>query len=730
MNKSTKKRSRSDNQQQLYGRLSLQRHSCGFVKIQESSRYNKQEVYIHPSRLNGAWNNDLVTVQILRSQHGKNPEGSIVEILERSIKEMAVIILPQKVQATDKTAPPLCLAKALDPLVTGYMLVDVSSLEDPARHIHTGDILLVSLLPREKQKNDGVVRVLALSVLGGYKGQKSLSVYETLVKTEHNIAMHFPPAVLEECALLPENPAPEIIASDKSGQAKRRDLRRLGFVTIDGQDARDFDDAVYVEQNGAVFTLWVAIADVAHYVQIDSALDLEARTRGNSNYFPASVEPMLPETLSNGLCSLKPGLPRFALVAQISFSPDGEPQSREFYPALIQSKARLTYEEVHAALELEEESARLKLAPELPMLERARRLAGILFERRAKQGTLSFDLPETKVILNAQGEIQNLLFSRQLSSHKLIEEFMIAANEAVAGYLAALPERPQFLYRVHPAPEAEKLRDFYRTMAENGLGVNVPQFTSPSLLVALQTILEQARGKPEEFVVNRLLLRSMMQARYTSAAEGHFGLASAAYCHFTSPIRRYADLTVHRVLRRYLGLQHEKKALPANHELMEVAEALNNAERNSIEAERDIHKICAALFLERLYREDPDRVYSAIVAGLSSFGLFVELADMPAEGFLAVEALEADSYRLEAERQMLLGLRTGVIYRLGQSLKLVVQKVDPGRREIRFELAQKPGQLKKIYKPKTGKKNETKNKRARFPAGSVRIRKMADKAME
>jgi ribonuclease R len=309
---------------------------------------------------------------------------------------------------------------------------------------------------------------------------------------------------------------------------------------------------------------------------------------------------------------------------------------------------------------------------------------------------------------------------------------MIAANEAVAEYLAALPERPQFLYRVHPAPEPEKLRAFYRTMEANGLNVHVHggsreayargKVASPSLLADLQTIIEQAKGKPEEFVVNRLLLRSLMQARYTPAAEGHFGLASAAYCHFTSPIRRYADLTVHRVLRRQMGLQHKKETLPASQTLMEVAEALNNAERNSIEAERDMHKICAALFLESLYREDPDRVYSAVVAGLSSFGLFVELTEMPAEGFLAVEALETDFYRFDAERQMLLGLRTGVIYRLGQTLKLVVQKVDPGRREIRFELEQKPGKLKKIPKSKSGKQNTTKTKRARFPSGSVRIR--------
>jgi ribonuclease R len=609
------------------------------------------------------------------------------------------------------------------------VLVDMSPLAEEAADIHAGDILPAIPLPPEKQRKDGLIRALAVRVPGGRRGRRSLPVYEALVKTEHNIAGSFPQAVLDECAAFPVNFDPGscrvAVCEEQTGtgcgqspQTGRRDLRRLDFVTIDDPDARDFDDAVYVERKGPEYILLVAVADVAHYVAAGSALDSEAKARGNSSYFPASVEPMLPEVLSNGLCSLQPGLPRLVLVAQISFDAAGEPQDRHFYPAVIQSKARLTYEEVHAALELKEQSSLSKLSPFLPMLDPASRLAEILFRRRERQGALSFDLPEARVIVDAEGEVRDLLFRKNLSSHKLIEEFMIAANEAVAGYLAALPSGPLFLYRAHPAPEPEKLRVLHRALAAGGLADRAfksgrsrssrdGDFLS-GLSLDLQAIIGQARGKPEEFAVNRLLLRSMMQARYTPRAEGHFGLASSAYCHFTSPIRRYADLTVHRALRHRLGLQAAREPLPGDRDLAELAESLNNAERNSIEAERDIYKICAALLLERRYKEDPSREYSAVVAGLSSFGLYVELTEMPVEGFVPVEGLSDDLYRLDAEQQLLLGLHTGAIYRLGQALRLVARSADPARREIRFALAQKPVVSRQEKRPKgRGKSGHT-----------------------
>jgi ribonuclease R len=479
----------------------------------------------------------------------------------------------------------------------------------------------------------------------------------------------------------------------------------------------------------------VAIADVAHYVRAGSALDKEAKARGNSNYFPASVEPMLPEALSNDLCSLKPGFPRLVLAAQIRFNPEGEPLSREFHPALIQSRARLTYSEVHAAIALGETGETRKLAPFLPMLASAYKLAEILSARRKNQGALSFDLAETQVVLDAAGEIRELLFRKKLSSHSLIEEFMIAANEAVADHLSSLPERPAFIRRVHPAPEPEKLRALYRALSAGGLnsdsaGSSRPEYLrglgSPADVQAdLQKIISRAKGKMEEFVVNRLLLRSMAQARYSPAAAEHFGLASSSYCHFTSPIRRYADLTVHRVLRRHLGLGHKKEALPKGLELAELAEALNAAERNSVEAERDIHKICAALFLKRLHKAHPERIYPAVVAGLSSFGLYAELAEMPAEGFVPVEELAADVYHLDTDGQRLLALHGGGDYRLGQPLELLLRSANPLRGGIRFAPA---GPIKKISgkKSKRAAKKREEGKagtnRAVFPAGSVRIR--------
>lgn len=714
------------------GRLALQRQGMGFVKTEDG-----REIYIHPGQLGGAWNNDLVLVGLLPGQSGKNPEGRVLEVLERATQKLAALLLPQLVKEGGGSSPQtLRLARPLDARLGGYLLVDVSGLPEKSE---AGDAVLVELLPQAEQRNDGASRALALSSFesAGARADRSVPLFETLVKAEQGIAQAFPQSALDECASLPEDPD----AQSALAEALRRDARHLGFVTIDGADARDFDDAVQVEplgENGrGGFMLRVAIADVAHYVRPRGALDAEAAARGNSCYFPASVEPMLPEALSNGLCSLKPRRPRLAMLAEIEFSPQGQPGKTAFYPGLIQSRARLTYEEVQDVLETPALWSNDERAPLLPMLQEAEKLARLLQARRLERGALSFDLPEPLVEVDPRtGQVEALRFRRRLFAHQLIEEFMIAANEAVARHLAAagLP----FLYRAHPAPDPEKLLELAAVLERNGLSINGsleistrPGRNQTERLPDLQAILDQARGRPEEFVVNRLLLRSLMQARYTPKPEGHFGLASEAYCHFTSPIRRYADLTVHRALRRSLGLQ---EWLPGPPELARIGESLNECERRAVEAERDIHKICAALYLRQLEEGQPRRVYPAVVAGLSSFGLFVELAEMPAEGFVPSEALADDFYRLDSASQMLIGLRHGHVYRLGQPLAVLLDLADPLRREIRFRPAPDQADGGRAHGGNGRKKTKArpdgqshgpgpKPKRPRLPKGSVRIRK-------
>jgi ribonuclease R len=704
------------------GRISLQRQGLGFVKTEDG-----REIYIHPGQLGGAWNNDLVLVGILPGQSGKNPAGRVLEVLERAAQKLAALLLPQLVG--EEAGPRLRLARPLDTRLGGYLLVDTSALPEKSE---AGDAVLVELLPAMEQRNDGATRARALSALSssGGRADDSVPLFETLVKSEQGLARAFSQAALDECAPLPEDPDVRAALLETG----RRDARHLDFVTIDGADARDFDDAVQVEPlaNGG-WLLRVAIADVAHYVRPGGALDAEAATRGNSCYFPASVEPMLPEALSNGLCSLKPRRPRLAMLAEVEFNPRGLPGKTAFYPGLIQSRARLTYEETQAVLDDAALWRNDEREPLLPMLREAEKLARLLLARRLERGALSFDLPEPQVEVNPQsGRVEALRARRRLFAHQLIEEFMIAANEAVARHLAAagLP----FLYRAHPAPDPEKLLALAGTLERNGLALQRsarPGRGQAERPPDLQAILDQARGRPEEFVVNRLLLRGLMQARYTPEPEGHFGLASEAYCHFTSPIRRHADLTVHRALRRSLGLPER---LPGPAELARIGESLNECERRAVEAERDIHKICAALYLRQREDREPHRLYPAVVAGLSSFGLFVELAEMPAEGFVPAEALADDFYRLDSASQMLVGLRHGHIYRLGQPLAVLLDQVDPLRREIRFRPAPdgapgqpgagrgRHGKNKKSRSAQNGGP-EQKTKRQRLPKGSVRIRK-------
>lgn len=721
-----KKRKFEADKRQYKGRLSIQRQGMGFVTPEKS---NAGDIYIHPNHLGGAWHGDRVLVQVLAGQKGKSIEGRIIEVLERKNKELVVRLLPQQVQEGGSHKR---LGRPVDTRSSGYVLVDLSSLPEKAGD---GDMVLAafeSCTNKEEpafiaQQEDGIPRVRALTLMGGENNEL---VYERMVKANHTIATEFPVAVLEESSRLPKDPDVELalaFANTQPEAARRRDLRELNLVTIDGADAEDFDDAVCVKSTPNGFVLWVAIADVGHYVPTGSALDREAANRGNSCYFPASVEPMLPQELSDGLCSLLPHRPRLTMVAQMEMDKSGRTVKSSFYPALIQSKARLTYEKTEQALNgklpnLEDEGFSPAI---MEMLHEASSLAKKLISLREKRGTLAFDLPEPVARIDADGKVVSFSFRQRLFSHRIVEEFMIAANEAVASYLQGFSAGgPHFLYRAHAAPDLEKLNDMLKVLANAGLSASLPPAPEAK---DLQGILATAQGTTQEFVVNRLLLRSLMQARYTPLAEGHFGLASEAYCHFTSPIRRYADLCVHRALRKSLGLQD--KVFSFAH-LTEIAESINDAERNAISAEREIYKICAALYLQGREGER----FSGYISGLTSFGLFVELADLPVEGFVRVESITDDFYRYVPEKQLMLGERQGGVFRLGQSVEVELVESSPARQEITMRLTcgakgQKLATLrlpsagkKKLYAPHPGKRKKTKREKVALK-GSVRVGK-------
>ena len=532
-----------------------------------------------------------------------------------------------------------------------YAVVDTSPIPTPEK----GDIL--SVRPEEEQ-DKGLWRCTALRRLGE---ERDLATQELLVKTAHSIPEEFPTAVLRQAAALPPEPSP----ADWAG---RTDLRGVALVTIDGETAKDFDDAVYVERQENGYRLIVAIADVAHYVPQGSALDAEALARGNSYYFPLSVEPMFPEALSNGLCSLRPHVPRLAMVVDTPYSLDGEPGKPRLYNAVIESQARLTYNQVQSALDGSPDEA---TTPLLPMLQDAAELAKLFMKRRTERGCLDFDIPEAQVRLVE--DIVSVHTGTRLFSHRLIEEFMIAANERVAEYLGA--RERVFPYRIHPQPDERKLETLRNLLAHTSLVDRLPKDMDQK---GLQMLTHAADGTDMEFLVNRMVLRTMMQAQYSPDNDGHYGLASEAYCHFTSPIRRYADLLVHRSLKRLLAGEGETMGME---ELQGICEGLNALERKAMEAEREIQKRSAILALE-------DRVgetMRGVISGVADFGFWVELLDMPVDGLVRLATLD-DFYVYDPERQDLLGQRTGKTFSMGQTLDVVLDVVSLERVEINFTL--------------------------------------------
>ena len=644
---------------QYSGVLFMQRSGVGFVKLDPPG---KGEVFIAHQNLGQAWHGDTVEVAVFPGRHGKNQDGRVTRVLERSLTE-----LPARVVRNLKDGTSVC--EPMDGRIPAMFLADTGALATPPAKNS-----LLRIKPLEAKSPD-LWTAGVLAVLGD---EGDTTVQEELVKANHAIPRAFSPDTLKEAAAFPRDPSPESLAG-------RKDLSRLPFVTIDGDSARDFDDAIYVEKTRGGYTLHVAIADVAHYVRPKSGLDEEAYFRGNSYYFPRSVEPMLPEALSNGLCSLNPGVPRLVMVAEIAFSAKGTPTKESFYPACIVSSARLTYDQVRDGLILGREEARQSLAANAPMLEQALALAHILADARKSRGSLDFDLPEPECVFDEAGNLVALVPRESHFAHKLIEEFMVAANEAVARFLT--DRDIPLLYRVHPAPDPDKLRNLFHVLASTGLmppsmagsgGRNAP---SPSPK-QLQAILDSARNTPHEYLVSRVALRSMMQAGYSQDLDGHFGLASDCYCHFTSPIRRYADLIVHRSLKAALD-SPDKSRLPGRKNLSAIADHINATERTAMDTEREIYRRMGVVFMS----DHVGETFSGIIAGLTEFGIFVEIGATMTEGMIRLAELDDDYYVHYPERQELRGERTGRTYRLGQEVSVTVTDVSMSRLEINLAFA-------------------------------------------
>jgi ribonuclease R len=513
----------------------------------------------------------------------------------------------------------------------------------------------------------------------------------------HDLPYVWPNALLEEIK-------PLTVEVPESAKESRTDLRKLPLMTIDGEDARDFDDAVYCKKTPKGWKLLVAIADVSHYVQIGTELDKEAHNRSTSVYFPEQVIPMLPEILSNGLCSLNPHVDRLCMVCELLFDELGAVISSRFFDAVMNSHARFTYTDVAKILVDGDKALIKQYQPLLPHLRELYALYKVLRISREQRGAMDFDTHETKIVFGADRKIEKIVPTIRNDAHKLIEEFMIAANAATARYLSKkkLPN----LRRVHEGPSVDKILNLRTFLGE--LGLSMGGGANPTPLDYMH-LVDSIKGRPDAHLIQTVLLRSMSQAVYSPEQKGHFGLALEAYAHFTSPIRRYPDLLTHRAIRHTLQGKAADSFAYAVHDMVLLGEHCSANERRADDATRDVIS-----WLKCEYMMDKiDEEFVGIISAVTSFGFFVELADIYVEGLVHISNLGQDYYHFDPTSHSLIGERSNSRFRLGDSVKIKVVQVNLDEKKIDFELVQKTGSAKKatsvLSKPKKKRRKKTKS---------------------
>ncbi len=628
----------------IRGRVVGHKDGFGFLQREEEG----PDLFLGPREMQKVLHGDRVMARISGMDRRGRPEGKIVEVLEHG---------QQRLVGRLRVEHGVTFVTAEDKRISQEFVVPAGE----AGKAKPGQVVSVEIISQPGRHAQPLARVA--EVLGNY-ADPGMEIEIALRK--HALPWVFPAEAEALAAKLPK----AVRSVDHKG---RVDLRDIPLVTIDGETAKDFDDAVWCEAAGSGFRLVVAIADVSHYVKAGDALDEEARDRGNSVYFPRRVIPMLPEALSNGLCSINPDVERLAMACDMQIDGHGVIKSYKFYPAVMRSHARFTYTEVAAILEDARGEAARRRRALVPHLQTLYRLYHLLAKARSKRGAIDFETIETQMIFDDKGKIENIVPVIRNDAHRLIEECMLAANVCASGFLHQ--NSHPMLYRVHEGPTPEKLgalRDFLK-----GFGLQLSGGDTPHALDYAK-LLAKVKDRPDAQLLQTVMLRSLKQAVYTPKNTGHFGLAYESYTHFTSPIRRYPDLLVHRAIKAVL---EGKKYEPGD--WAQLGAQCSMTERRADEATRDVTAWLKCYYM----RDRVGEVFMGSVAGVAAFGAFVALDDVYVEGLVHISDLGKDYFKYDAAKHELMGERTHQRYRLGDRLRVKIARVDLDGARIDFVLA-------------------------------------------
>lgn len=634
----------------------------GFVKVEDQ----EQDFFIAAPNTMAAINGDTVKVELVSEgvpEEDKGPSGKIVEIVDHALTQ----VVGEFVVSDEEKLPGgyIGTIRIKDKKLSSLKCL----VSDQGLHPVPGEVILADIAEYPTTALPGVVKVVAVKTIGNVN-DPGMDILEIVY--QHNIPTEFPEEVMEQVSKIPDY----VTEEEKEG---RVDLTDQDMVTIDSIESKDLDDAVNVwKMDNGNYHLGVHIADVSHYVRPNTPLDKEAYERGTSVYLTDRVIPMLPHKLSNGICSLNPHVERLAMTCEMEITPEGEIVNHKIFPSVIRSTERMTYKAINKILESDDEKTKEQYATLVPMFKEMGELHKILVKMRKRRGAIDFDAPEAKIIVDEVGHPIDIELRERGTSERMVESFMLAANETVAAHYNK--KHVPFVYRIHETPKEEKIKSFYEFL--NSLGIEVTGKSNEVKPKMLQNVLKKVAGKPEEAMVSTMLLRSMQQAKYSPEPIGHFGLAAQDYTHFTSPIRRYPDLMVHRLIRYYRenGMSEEVQSKYAD-VLDEITAHSSQMERQAIDAERATDAMKKAEFMA-------DRVgetFPAVVSSVTKFGMFVALENT-VEGLIHITEMKDDFYVFVEKHMALVGRRSKRTFKIGQPIQVKLMNVNVEQKEVDFKL--------------------------------------------